>query len=45
MGLAMLVDAADGVGGYVELRSRRGRGTTVRMSLPLPTESGAAGAR
>jgi signal transduction histidine kinase len=39
IGLALLTDAAEGAGGRLELRSRPGRGTTVRMVLPL-TESG-----
>jgi two-component system NarL family sensor kinase len=38
IGLALLSDAAEGAGGRLELRSRVGRGTTVRMSLPI-TES------
>lgn len=40
IGLALLTDAAEGAGGRLELRSRPGRGTTVRMVLPLP-ETGA----
>ncbi|HEY6744580.1 MAG TPA: ATP-binding protein [Mycobacteriales bacterium] len=36
IGLALLSDAAEGVGGRLELRSRPGRGTTVRMVLPVP---------
>jgi two-component system, NarL family, sensor kinase len=39
IGLALLTDAAEGAGGRLELRSRPGRGTTVRMVLPL-TETG-----
>jgi two-component system, NarL family, sensor kinase len=35
IGLALLSDAAEGAGGRLELRSRPGRGTTVRMSLPI----------
>jgi two-component system NarL family sensor kinase len=40
IGLALLTDAAEGAGGRLELRSRPGRGTTVRMVLPL-TKTGA----
>jgi two-component system, NarL family, sensor kinase len=40
IGLALLTDAAEGAGGRLELRSRPGRGSTVRMVLPL-TETGA----
>jgi two-component system, NarL family, sensor kinase len=40
IGLALLTDAAEGAGGRLELRSRPGRGTTVRMVLPL-AETGA----
>jgi signal transduction histidine kinase len=36
IGLALLTDAADSVAGRLELRSRPGRGTTVRMSVPVP---------
>ncbi|HST65816.1 MAG TPA: ATP-binding protein [Mycobacteriales bacterium] len=36
IGLALLADAAEAAGGRLELRSRPGKGTTVRMSLPLP---------
>jgi two-component system, NarL family, sensor kinase len=42
IGLALLADAADGVGGRLDLRSRAGRGTTVRMSVPFPAGSGSA---
>jgi two-component system, NarL family, sensor kinase len=35
LGLMLLTDAADRAGGRLELRSRPGRGTTVRMSIPL----------
>jgi signal transduction histidine kinase len=42
IGLALLADAADSVGGRLELRSRPGRGTTVRMSTRLPALSHAA---
>jgi two-component system, NarL family, sensor kinase len=36
IGLALLTDAAEGAGGRLELRSRPGRGTTVRLALPIP---------
>jgi signal transduction histidine kinase len=42
IGLALLADAADSVDGRLELRSRPGRGTTVRMSAPVPALSHAA---
>jgi len=35
IGLALLTDAAEGAGGRLEIRSRPGRGTTVRVVLPL----------
>jgi signal transduction histidine kinase len=35
LGLMLLTDAADRAGGRLELRSRPGRGTTVRMSILL----------
>jgi two-component system NarL family sensor kinase len=40
LGLALLSDAAYGVGGRLDLRSRPGRGTTVRMVVPLPKRAG-----
>jgi two-component system, NarL family, sensor kinase len=36
IGLALLTDAAEGVGGRLDLTSRPGRGTTVRLSVPIP---------
>jgi two-component system NarL family sensor kinase len=36
IGLALLVDAAEGVGGRLDLRSRPGRGTTVTLLVPIP---------
>jgi signal transduction histidine kinase len=39
IGLALLTDAAEGVGGRLELRSRPGRGTTVRLNVPVPPTS------
>ena len=36
IGLALLADAAEGVGGRLDLRSRPGRGTTVKATIPLP---------
>ena len=44
IGLALLSDAAEGVGGRLELKSRPGRGTTVRLAVPLPRPSPAAAA-
>jgi two-component system NarL family sensor kinase len=41
IGLALLTDAAEGVGGRLDLKSRPGRGTTVRLAVPIP--AGAAG--
>ena len=47
IGLALLTDAAEGVGGRLDLRSRPGRGTTVRMSVPIPRTlvNGSSGGR
>jgi two-component system, NarL family, sensor kinase len=36
IGLALLTDAAEGVGGRLDLRSRPGKGTTVRLNVPVP---------
>ena len=36
IGLALLADAAEGVGGRLDLRSRPGRGTTVKLTVPVP---------
>jgi signal transduction histidine kinase len=36
IGLALLTDAAVGVGGRPEVRSRPGRGTTMRLAVPIP---------
>jgi signal transduction histidine kinase len=36
IGLALLADAAEGVGGRLDVRSRPGRGTTVKAIIPLP---------
>jgi signal transduction histidine kinase len=36
IGLALLADAAEGVGGRLDLRSRPGKGTTVKLSVPVP---------
>jgi two-component system NarL family sensor kinase len=36
IGLALLTDAAGGVGGRLDVRSRPGRGTTVRLTVPIP---------
>jgi signal transduction histidine kinase len=38
IGLALLADAAEGVGGRLDLRSRPGRGTTVRLIVPVPSQ-------
>ena len=38
IGLALLADAAEGVGGRLDLRSRPGRGTTVTLNIPLPPQ-------
>jgi two-component system, NarL family, sensor kinase len=39
IGLALLTDAAEGVGGRLDLKSRPGRGTTVRLAVPVPRAS------
>jgi signal transduction histidine kinase len=46
IGLALLADAAEGVGGRLDLRSRPGRGTTVTLTVPVPAQlpSGRGGA-
>jgi hypothetical protein len=36
IGLALLADAAEGVGGRLDLRSRPGKGTIVRLGVPIP---------
>ncbi|HEV7657906.1 MAG TPA: ATP-binding protein [Mycobacteriales bacterium] len=36
IGLALLTDAADSVGGRLDLRTRPGRGTTVKLTVPIP---------
>jgi len=36
IGLALLADAAEGVGGWLDVRSRPGRGTIVKATIPLP---------
>ena len=36
IGLALLVDAAEGAGGRLDVRSRPGHGTLVKASIPLP---------
>jgi two-component system NarL family sensor kinase len=41
IGLALLTDAAEGVGGRLDLHSRPGRGTTVRLAVPVPRPRGA----
>ena len=41
IGLALLTDAAEGVGGRLDLRSRPGNGTTVRLTVPVPHANGA----
>jgi two-component system, NarL family, sensor kinase len=38
IGLALLADAAEGVGGRLDVRSRPGRGTTVKATIPLPRD-------
>jgi signal transduction histidine kinase len=38
IGLALLADAAEGVGGRLDLRSRPGRGTTVTLTVPVPAQ-------
>jgi two-component system, NarL family, sensor kinase len=40
IGLALLADAAEGVGGRLDLRSRPGRGTTVTLFVPVPPSGG-----
>jgi signal transduction histidine kinase len=40
IGLALLGDAARGVDGWVELRSRPGHGTTIRFVVPVPRPAG-----
>jgi two-component system, NarL family, sensor kinase len=41
IGLALLTDAAEGVGGRLDLKSRPGLGTTVRLAVPVPPAGGA----
>jgi two-component system, NarL family, sensor kinase len=36
IGLALLTDAAESAGGRLDLRSRPGHGTTVRLTVPIP---------
>ena len=36
IGLALLADAAEGVGGRLDVRSRPGHGTTIKATIPLP---------
>ena len=36
IGLALLVDAAEGAGGRLDVRSRPGHGTTVKATIPIP---------
>ncbi len=43
IGLALLADAAEGVGGRLDLRSRPGRGTTVKLSVPAPPQPAPTG--
>lgn len=43
IGLALLADAAEGVGGRLDLRSRPGHGTTVKLSVPVPPQPGSNG--
>jgi len=38
IGLALLADAAEGVGGRLDVRSRPGRGTTVKATIPVPRQ-------
>ena len=47
IGLALLTDAAEGVGGRLDLRSRPGSGTTVRLVVPIPRTlvNGSSGGR
>jgi two-component system, NarL family, sensor kinase len=42
IGLALLTDAAEGVGGRLDLHSRPGRGTTVRLAVPVPRAAAVA---
>jgi two-component system, NarL family, sensor kinase len=42
IGLALLADAAEGVGGRLDLRSRPGRGTTVTLVVPVPAAARSA---
>jgi two-component system NarL family sensor kinase len=37
IGLALLADAAEGAGGRLDVRSRRGHGTTIKATIPLPS--------
>ena len=37
IGLALLADAAEGAGGRLDVRSRPGRGTAIRATIPLPS--------
>jgi hypothetical protein len=41
IGLALLTDAAEGVNGRLDLRSRPGEDTTVRLAVPLPQQTAA----
>jgi signal transduction histidine kinase len=43
IGLALLADAAEGVGGRLDLRSRPGRGTTVKLTVPVPPQPAPGG--
>jgi signal transduction histidine kinase len=43
IGLALLADAAEGVGGRLDLRSRPGQGATVKLSVPVPPQPGSNG--
>jgi signal transduction histidine kinase len=36
IGLALLADAAEGVGGRLDVRSRPGHGATIKATIPLP---------
>jgi signal transduction histidine kinase len=38
IGLALLAAAAEGVGGRLDLHSRPGKGTTVRLAIPVPPQ-------
>ena len=42
IGLALLADAAEGVAGRLDLRSRPGKGTTVKLSVPVPQHTAAS---